>query len=232
VTPDKRRWTAGLIPSARPLLLFLCGGLLALAIGVSKFRDEDERYTAGRTQLAAEAGAVEAARATRVDYGDHPRALSLGGDRVMQVRSLLNVDHEMRYGSYVWDEKNIPAGPVQVRVDLARQTLSVFRGGHEIGSAVIIHGSDGKPTPLGSFHVLEKNATYHSLTYDAPMPYMLRLTDDGVAIHGSNVRRGWATHGCVGVPLDFARLLFKAVHRGDTVSILPASPDGIGPISG
>ena len=54
------------------------------------------------------------------------------------------------------------------------------------------------------------------------MPYMLRLTSDGVAIHGSKVRQGWATHGCIGVPLDFARLLFGAASKGDAVVILGA----------
>jgi lipoprotein-anchoring transpeptidase ErfK/SrfK len=56
------------------------------------------------------------------------------------------------------------------------------------------------------------------------MPYMLRLTEDGVAIHGSNVREGWATHGCIGVPLDFAKLLFAAASKGDPVVILAARP--------
>jgi lipoprotein-anchoring transpeptidase ErfK/SrfK len=96
----------------------------------------------------------------------------------------------------------------------------VFRGGHEIGSAVILYGTDGKPTPTGSFTILEKDAHHYSRSYDAPMPYMLRLTSDGVAIHGSNVRQGYATHGCIGVPPDFARLLFGAAAKGDTVVIL------------
>ena len=59
-------------------------------------------------------------------------------------------------------------------------------------------------------------------SYDAAMPYMLRLTEDGVAIHGSNVRQGYATHGCIGVPIDFAKLLFGAAKKGDPVVILPA----------
>ncbi|OJY71356.1 MAG: hypothetical protein BGP16_11855 [Sphingobium sp. 66-54] len=128
----------------------------------------------------------------------------------------------MRYGGYVWDEEGIPQGPLLIRVDLARQILSVFRDGHEIGSAVILYGTDGKPTPTGSFPILQKAADYHSRTYDAPMPYMLRLTDDGVAIHGSDVRTGFATHGCIGVPVAFARRLFEQASKGDTVVILPA----------
>ena len=150
------------------------------------------------------------------------RQLSLPDGRKAVVRSMLNITRPMRFGDFVWDEDHIPAGPVWVRIDLTRQLLSVFRGGHEIGSAVILYGTDGKATPSGSFTILEKNADYHSRSYDAPMPYMLRLTKDGVAIHGSNVREGWATHGCIGVPLDFARLLFAAVRKGTPVDILPA----------
>ena len=148
--------------------------------------------------------------------------LSLPDGRKEAVHSMLNITKPMHFGSFVWDEDRVPQGAIWVRIDLARQILSVFRGGNEIGSAVILYGSDGKPTPTGSFTILEKNADYYSHSYDAPMPYMLRLTKDGVAIHGSNVRNGWATHGCIGVPLDFARLLFAAAHKGDPVAIIPA----------
>ena len=153
--------------------------------------------------------------------GHYPQ-LSLPGGRRELVRSLLNVTRPMHFGDYVWDEDRIPKGQVWVRVDLSRQILSVFRAGHEIGSAVILYGTDHTATPTGSFTILEKAADYYSHSYHAPMPYMLRLTKDGVAIHGSNVREGWATHGCIGVPLDFARLLFAETGNGDLVVIFPA----------
>jgi len=146
--------------------------------------------------------------------------LSVPNGRNEVVRSVLNITKPMHFGSYVWDEAHIPRGPVWVRIDLAQQLLSVFRGGHEIGAAVILYGTDGKPTPTGSFKILEKDPDHYSHSYDAPMPFMLRLTKDGVAIHGSNVRQGWATHGCIGVPLDFAHLLFAAASKGDLVVIL------------
>ena len=139
------------------------------------------------------------------------------------MRSILNITKPMRFGDFAWNEDGIPAGNVWVRIDLTRQLLSVFRGGHEIGSTVILYGADGKGTPTGSFTILEKDAHHYSRSYDAPMPYMLRLTKDGVAIHGSNVREGWATHGCIGVPLDFARLLFDAAKKGDPVIVLAAN---------
>ena len=100
-----------------------------------------------------------------------------------------------------------------------------------IGTAVILFGTDGRPTPTGRFTILEKKADYYSHNYHAPMPYMLRLTNDYVAIHGSDVRQGHATHGCIGVPLDFARLLFAAAGKGDLVVILPAQADAGKPAS-
>jgi lipoprotein-anchoring transpeptidase ErfK/SrfK len=125
----------------------------------------------------------------------------------------------MTFGDYVWDENGVPPGALWVRVDIGAQLISVFRGENEIGTAVILYGGNGKPTPVGAFHVLQKAKDYVSHTYDAPMPFMLRLTDDGVAIHASNVRAGWATHGCIGVPMDFARRLFGEARLGDAVLI-------------
>ena len=167
----------------------------------------------------------KASSAVRIWYpADNYPQLALPGGRREVVRSILNITKPMHFGDFVWNEDRIPAGPVWVRVDLTRQLLSVFRGGHEIGSAVILYGTDGKATPTGSFTILEKDQDHYSRTYDAPMPYMLRLTNDGVAIHGSNVRQGWATHGCIGVPLDFARLLFGVAKKSDPVIIVSAGP--------
>lgn len=137
------------------------------------------------------------------------------------VQSILNVRKPMQYGQYVWNDRNVPKGPVWVRVDLKSQILSVFRSGHEIGTAVILYGAEEKETPGGIFPVLAKVKDHRSTTYDgAPMPYTLRLTGDGVAIHGSDVRWGAATHGCIGVPLPFAAKLFEQVSKGDQVVIV------------
>ncbi|WEK44489.1 MAG: L,D-transpeptidase family protein [Candidatus Sphingomonas colombiensis] len=154
--------------------------------------------------------------------GQYPELTLPDGEHRM-VKSLLNVRETMHFGDYVWNDQHIPAGEIWVRVDLRRQLLSVFRGGHEIGSSVILYGTDGKPTPTGVFPIMEKREDHRSSLYDAEMPYMLRLTGDGVAIHASNVRRGSATHGCIGVPPSFAALLFATVKRGDTVAIMPSA---------
>jgi hypothetical protein len=164
---------------------------------------------------------------TRAWYpADRAPRLPLPDGQALTVRSMLNVTNAMHYGDYVWDEKGVPAGPIRVRVDLSRQVLSVFRGEHEIGTAVILYGTDGKPTPTGLFPVLEKAVDHHSSLYDAPMPYMMRLTGDGVALHASNVRRGYATHGCIGLPIEFAKLLYRAIKPGDPVAIMAGGETG------
>lgn len=137
------------------------------------------------------------------------------------IRSVLDVRKRMHYGDFVWNDRNVPKGQVWVRIDLKSQLISIFRAGHEIGTAVILYGADEKQTPNGVFPVLAKIKDHKSATYDgAPMPYTLRLTQDGVAIHGSDVRWGRATHGCVGVPVEFASKLFGQVAKGDQVVII------------
>ncbi|MES2452494.1 MAG: L,D-transpeptidase family protein [Pseudomonadota bacterium] len=145
------------------------------------------------------------------------------------VKSILPIDHAMKQGEYYWDESAAPkTGQIVVTVDLAAQVLSVFRDGHEIGTAVIIFGGEDKPTPLGVFNITQKDADHVSNLYDAPMPYMLRLTNDGISIHGSEVGDGYVTHGCVGTPHKFARLLFDAVKLGDRVIVSRGETLGLG----
>ena len=125
----------------------------------------------------------------------------------------------IRFGDYSWDTKGVPAGQIVITVDLAAQTLSVFRDGYEIGATAILYGADDKPTPLGAFPILMKDADHVSATYGAPMPYTLRLTADGVSVHGTEVAWGYATHGCIGVPTAFAKLLFREAKLGDMVIV-------------
>ncbi|MBB6228803.1 hypothetical protein FHS79_002994 [Polymorphobacter multimanifer] len=159
----------------------------------------------------------------RIDYqnGRNP-ALVLPDGQVRVVRSIINTRRQLAFGDYVWNDEGVAEGPVWARVDLKRQTLSVFRAGHEIGTTVILFGANSNPTPSGVFPVLAKAQKHRSSLYDAEMPFMMRLTNDGVAIHASAVQEGSATHGCIGVPLEFARLLFGQMQVGDEVAIFAA----------
>lgn len=145
---------------------------------------------------------------------------SVARAELMVVRRVLPIDGPFTHGRWVWDEDGAPAaGPLVVTIDLDAQVLSVFRNGYEIGAAVVLYGADWKPTPLGALTITQKDADHVSNLYGAPMPYMLRLTNDGISIHGSDVQEGAATHGCIGVPTAFARKLFAVARLGDQVII-------------
>lgn len=158
-----------------------------------------------------------------------PVAVSTPAPEAMVVRRVLDIDGPFTHGRWVWDEDGAPSkGPLVVTIDLDAQVLSVFRDGYEIGAAVVLYGADWKPTPLGALEITEKDADHVSNLYGAPMPYMLRLTNDGISIHGSDVQEGAATHGCIGVPTAFARKLFGVAKLGDRVIITNGKRLGMG----
>jgi lipoprotein-anchoring transpeptidase ErfK/SrfK len=139
--------------------------------------------------------------------------------RPFTIESVLQPNAPIGAGDYVWNSDGAPAGPILIAVDLGAQRLYAYRGGVEIGRSSILYGADDKPTPLGTYPILQKKRHHISNLYGAPMPYMMRLTTDGVAIHGSEVEDGSATHGCIGIPDEFAALLFAEAKVGDRVIV-------------
>ena len=196
------------------------GFSLGSAVAAALFSGQPAPSTPAAAPIASAAVAPAASAARIVFTAAEQRQAQADGLSDRPIRSILNVRGKMNYGDYRWNDAGVPAGPTWVRVDLGTQLISVFRGGNEIGTAVMLYGADGVPTPTGHFPILAKMKDHRSSTYDAPMPYTLRLTGDGVSIHGSKVRWGFATHGCVGVPTAFAAKLFDAVKKGDEVLIV------------
>lgn len=206
----------GLLKSAGPKLAIGVGlaGVGALASG---WIDRPAARDAAPAPAPVAKPAPKPAAKITERRSDQPMALD---PRALTVKRVLQIDGPFRHGDFVWNEDGAPAtGPIIITVDLRAQTLSVFRAGYEIGAAVILYGATDKPSPLGAFPITQKDADHVSNLYDAPMPYMLRLTSDGVAIHGSDVKWGNATHGCIGVPTPFAQKLFGVTKLGDVVVI-------------
>jgi lipoprotein-anchoring transpeptidase ErfK/SrfK len=128
-------------------------------------------------------------------------------------------------GHYVWQPERSPAGPVEIVVSIPQQVAYIYRGGTLIGLSTVSTGRPGHETPTGRFPILEKDRDHHSNRYDnAPMPFMQRLTMDGVALHAGQIPGRPASHGCVRMPLDFARILFGVTQVGATVHIIDRSP--------
>lgn len=150
-------------------------------------------------------------------------------DERFVIKRVLPIEGPIKYGEWHWDEAGVPDGPLVITVDLQARTLSVFRGGYEIAATAVLLGTTEKPTPLGMFPIKWKKADHHSRTYDnAPMPFTMNLTPDGVSIHGTKVENGYASHGCVGVPTPFAQKLFAIAKVGDHVYITRGKMVGVG----
>jgi lipoprotein-anchoring transpeptidase ErfK/SrfK len=96
----------------------------------------------------------------------------------------------------------------------------VYRAGQLIGVSTVSTGKEGKETPAGIFPILEKKRTHFSRKYDnAPMPFMQRLDQYGIALHAGAIPGYPASRGCVRLPAAFAAKLFAMTDVGDKVVI-------------
>ena len=131
----------------------------------------------------------------------------------------------LKPGEFVWQPERSPAGEVEIVVSIPLQRAYVYRGEVLIGVTTVSTGKPGHSTPTGRFDILEKRARHFSNLYNnAPMPFMQRLTWGGIALHAGQIPGRPASHGCVRLPLEFARQLFGVTRVGASVHILRESP--------
>jgi hypothetical protein len=126
----------------------------------------------------------------------------------------------LKKGEFLWMGDAVASGPVVMVVSLNEQRAYVYRNGVLIGATTVSTGRPGHLTPTGVFTVLQKQKEHRSTIYDgAAMPYMERLTWDGVALHAGGLPGYPESHGCVHLPSEFAKLLFQVSPMGMTVVI-------------
>lgn len=113
----------------------------------------------------------------------------------------------------------VPTGSLHVVVSIKQQRVTLFADGAPVASAPVSTGTASHPTPMGVFTVIQKSRHHVSNLYDAPMPYMQRITWSGSAMHQGPLPGYPASHGCVRLPNDFAALLWKATKIGARVII-------------
>jgi hypothetical protein len=127
---------------------------------------------------------------------------------------------KMKPGDFLWAPEVAPEGPVLIVVSLKTQRAYAYRNGIPIGISTVSTGKAGYETPIGVFTVLQKRVDHKSNLYnDAPMPYMQRLTWDGIAMHAGNLPGYPASHGCIRMPTKFAAKLFAATEMGTPVYV-------------
>ena len=137
-----------------------------------------------------------------------------------------------------------------VLVSLGRQRAYLMLGDEIAIDTPISSGKATRPTPAGKFTVLEKDPDHRSNIYGAfcdshrrivregvssvidsapsgthfigaPMKWFMRLTEKGVGMHVGILPGYAASHGCVRLPEDIAKMIYDKVKIGTPVEIVP-----------
>ncbi|HET9812498.1 MAG TPA: L,D-transpeptidase family protein [Sphingomicrobium sp.] len=126
----------------------------------------------------------------------------------------------LKPGQYLWASAIPSEGDTRIVIDRLTQMAYVYRGDALVGAATVSTASTGRITPLGFWSVLEKRRFYRSKKYDnAPMPFMQRIDEYGIAMHGGNNPGYPASHGCIRLPMKFAEKLYGLTKVGSKVVI-------------
>jgi lipoprotein-anchoring transpeptidase ErfK/SrfK len=126
----------------------------------------------------------------------------------------------LKTGEYLWASTIPKEGDTRVVIDRLIQVAYVYRDDKLVGAASVSTARSGRITPLGFWSVLEKRPMYRSKKYDnAPMPWMQRIDEYGIAFHGGANPGYPASHGCIRMPMKFAEKLYTLTKVGSKVVI-------------
>ena len=127
----------------------------------------------------------------------------------------------LKPGQYVWEKRANTATNLRIVAVLDIQRIYVFDGNNLVAFSTMSTGKKGHLTPTGAFTILQKNIDHKSNLYsNAPMPYMQRLTWDGIALHAGHIPGYPASHGCLRLPLPFAKALYGVTKMDQPVIVL------------
>lgn len=111
---------------------------------------------------------------------------------------------------------------VRAEVLLDRQLLLIIHGDHVIRAVPISSGVGGS-TPPGRYSVYSKAQSSWSRRFEVWLPWASYF-NEGIAFHGyPDVPVTAASHGCVRVPLKFAREIYRLVPVGTRVDVISTS---------
>ena len=137
---------------------------------------------------------------------------------------------------------------VRVRVSLPKQRAYLMVGDEIAADSPISSGKSGHGTPRGNFSVMEKDPDHRSSLYGdfvdssgrvvragisaridsapsgthyvgAPMRWFMRLTGEGVGMHVGILPGYPASHGCIRMSPDGAKLFYDNVKIGTPVAV-------------
>jgi lipoprotein-anchoring transpeptidase ErfK/SrfK len=128
----------------------------------------------------------------------------------------------LKPGQFVWEKRANDVKDLRIVAVLDIQRIYVFDGSTLVAFSTMSSGKKGHATPTGAFKILQKNVDHKSNIYNnAPMPYMQRLTWDGIALHAGHIPGYPASHGCLRLPMAFAKSLYGITKMDQVVTVLP-----------
>lgn len=108
----------------------------------------------------------------------------------------------------------VPNGHLLITIDISDQEMTVQDDWHTVYTWDVSTGRRGYATPTGTYRPVRMNEMWYSSKYEnAPMPWSI-FFHGGYAIHGTEDVRHLghaASHGCVRLDPDNARLLYDLV---------------------
>ena len=126
----------------------------------------------------------------------------------------------LKPGQYFWASSIPTEGDTRVIIDRMTQMAYVYRGDTLVGISTVSTAKQGHITPLGEWKILEKRPLYRSKKYgNAPMPWMERIDEYGIALHGGGTPGYPESHGCIHLPNKFAEKLYGLTRIGTAVII-------------
>jgi L,D-transpeptidase catalytic domain len=113
-------------------------------------------------------------------------------------------------------------GPLLALVSVSKQRIWIYGSTGLIAQSPVSTGMAGHRTPTGVFSILQKSRFHRSnLYWNAPMPYMQRITWSGVTFHAGEVPGYPASHGCIRLPHRFAVEFWGMSRIGTRVVVVP-----------
>ncbi len=162
-------------------------------------------------------------------YGNDPGYLRDTPTRTKRARNTSPTPQTVRANTSAKTDKPVkPAapvvgpGPYMVIVSIEKQRATLFANGVAVADTGVSTGTPGHPTPMGLFTVIQKNRHHVSNLYNAPMPYMQRITWSGSALHEGALPGYPASHGCIRLSQKFADLLWNTTQLGARVIVTRA----------
>ena len=166
-------------------------------------------------------------RSAAIATSQPPQTNPKPAERIATTLDSTKAPEKPREAPYSWEDSEKTEGPIYLVVSLSDQKLHVYRNGVRIAQSKISTGRDGYETPTGVFPILQKKKSHVSNLYPgAKMPYMQRLTWDGIALHGGHLPGRPASHGCIRLPYKFAKQLYAITNFDTTVIVKESHTDG------